>query len=430
MPPRPELSSRRCVLAAAALAGLPAWSSVPARASAGASLGHVVVVGGGYGGSTAARCLRLSGAAIEVTLVERQPQFISCPLSNLVVAGFRPLADITRGYEGLQALGVKVLQGEVQDIDAAARRLRLADGRALAYDRLILAPGIDFMLESIGGLATALARGDAVHAWKAGAQTLALRRQLEAMPDGGVFVLSIPRAPFRCPPAPYERACLVAAYLKRHKPRAKLLVMDANSEIQSKRSLFERAFRTDYAGLLEYHPDSELREVDAKTARFEFEDLRADVLNIVPPQRGADIARQAGLLNINQRWVGVDWLSLEATAAPGIHVLGDALFPGPAMPKSGHMASQQGRMAAAAVLQLLKGEALDAAPVLRSSCYSFVSAEEAIHLSSVHEYDAAERTMVPRHGATQVSPAASRAEGREAWRWAQGIWQEMLGAPS
>jgi sulfite dehydrogenase len=418
-------SRRRLLVGAAALGGLAGLSGC-ASTTQGPSIGRVVVVGGGFGGSTAARYLRLWGGNVDVTLVERSPQFISCPISNLVLGGYKQMADITRGYEGLQALGVKVLQGEVVAVDSAGRKVRLADGRELSYDRLILSPGIDFMTEQVGGLATAFERGDATHAWKAGPQTVQLRRQMEAMPDGGVFALSIPKAPYRCPPGPYERACMVASYLKQHKPKSKLLVLDANPEIQSKKALFERAFQQHYAGVLEYRANAELREVSGKLAKLEFEDVKADVLNIVPPQRAADIAVKAGLVNVNQRWVGVNWLTMESTAAAGVHVLGDALFPGPLMPKSGHMANQHAKVAAAAVIQLLKGEEVNPAPVVMNTCYSFVTAKDVIHVASVHQYDAADKTMKTVPGSGGVSAGANQLEGRYALSWAQNIWDDML----
>ncbi|KQV94533.1 NAD(P)/FAD-dependent oxidoreductase [Pelomonas sp. Root1237] len=387
---------------------------------------RVVVVGGGFGGATAARYLKLwGGAAVDVTLVERNEGFISCPMSNLVLAGVRDPLSISHGYAGLEAQGVKRLRGEVVGIDPAARTLQLADRGTLGWDRLILSPGIDFMNDAVPGLAAAFDSGRAVHAWKAGAQTLALRRQLQALPDGGVVLMSIPKAPYRCPPGPYERACLIASYLRRAKPRAKLLVLDANPEIQSKKALFERAFAQHHAGVLEYRPNAELKEVLADgTARFEFEDVKADVLNLIPPQRAGDLARD--FANVNRRWVGVDWLTMQAQAAQGVHVVGDAIFSAPGMPKSGHLANQQAKLAAAAVLQLLKGEAVNPAPVVMNTCYSFVTPTEAMHVASVHQYDAAEKTMKAVPGAGGVSPAATSAEAGIALAWAENIWADTL----
>ena len=419
-------SSRRRLLTAGAAWGGRALAGC-ANTPSGPSLGRVVVIGGGFGGSTAARYLRLWGGNIDVTLVERHPQFISCPISNLVLGGFKQMADITRGYDGLTALGVKVVQGDVTAIDAAAKTVRLASGEALRYDRLIVSPGIDFMTEQVGGLAAALDNGRVVHGWKAGPQTVALRQQLTNMADGGVYALSIPKVPYRCPPGPYERACLVAAYLKVAKPRSKVLVLDANPEIQSKKALFERAFAQHYKGILEYRPNAELKEVSGTLAKLEFEDVKADVLNVVPPQRAADLAHTAGLVNINKRWVGVNWLSMESSVAPGIHVLGDATFPAPLMPKSGHMANQHAKVAAAAVIQLLKGEAVSQTPVVMNTCYSFVTATDVIHVASVHQYDAADKTFKTVAGSGGVSAAASQIEGRYALSWADNIWRDMLG---
>ncbi|MCW5667678.1 MAG: FAD-dependent oxidoreductase [Piscinibacter sp.] len=419
-------SRRRLLGAGASLAAVTLAGC--ATTSGGPSIGRVVVVGGGFGGATAARYLKLWGGNVDVTLVERNPSFVSCPISNLVLGGYKQIAEVTRGYDGLKAVGVKVVQGEVTAIDAAGKTVRLADGSALAYDRLVVSPGIDFIAEGIGGLATPAAQERVLHSWKAGPQTVALRRQIEAMKDGGVFVLAIPKVPYRCPPGPYERACVVASYLKEAKPKSKLLVMDANPEVQSKKALFEKAFKERYAGLLEYRPNAELKEVDAAggVAKFEFEDIKADVINAIPPQRAADIAVKAGLVNVNNRWAGVNWLTMESTALPGVHVLGDAIFPAPTMPKSGHMANQHAKVAAAAIIQLLKGEPVNQTPVVMNTCYSFVSAREVIHVASVHQYNAEQKQPLPVQGAGGVSAAANQVEARYALSWAENIWTDSL----
>jgi len=395
-------------------------------AASGPSIGRVVVVGGGYGGATAARYLKLWAPSVDVTLVERNADFVSCPISNLVLGGYKQMADITRSYSGLKAVGVKVVQGDVVAIDVAGKKLRLAGGGELPFDRLVLSPGVDFMPDQIGGLQPALDSGRVLHSWKAGPQTVALRRQIESMPDGGVFAMFIPKAPYRCPPGPYERACVVASYFKTAKPKSKVLVLDANPEITSKKGLFEKAFKDHYTGILEYRPNAELKELSGNVAKLDFEDVKADVLNVIPPQRAGDLARSAGLLNMNNRWVGVNWLTMESTAAPGIHVLGDATFSAPAMPKSGHMANQHAKVAAAAIIQLLKGEAVNATPVVMNTCYSFVTGREAVHVASVHQYDAADKTFKTVPGSGGVSAAANQIEARYALSWADNIWADSL----
>jgi sulfite dehydrogenase len=419
--------TRRRVLGA----GLAATVAAPllgcATTGGGPSIGRVVVVGGGFGGATAARYLRLWGGNVDVTLVERNATFISCPISNMVLGGHKTMADITVPYSGLDALGVKRIQGEVVAIDAQGKKVRLSDGRELPYDRLIVSPGIDFMFDQVGGL-TAAAQEKILHAWKAGPQTVALRRQLEAMPDGGVYALTVPKSPYRCPPGPYERAAMVASFFKQHKPRSKVLLLDANPEIQSKKALFEKVYAEQYKGIIEYRPNNELKAVDAatNTAKLEFDDVKADVLNVVPPHRGGDIARTTGLLNMNARWIGVNWLTMESTAVPGIHALGDAVLSAPAMPKSGHMANQHGKVAAAAIIQLLKGEPVNPAPVVMNTCYSFVTGTDVIHVASVHQYDNADKTFKAVPGSGGVSSAPSAIEGRYALSWAQNIWSDML----
>ena len=422
-----ELSRRRVLGAGVALSGLALAGCATGMAS-GPSIGRVVIVGGGFGGTTAAHYLKMWGGNVDVTLVERNATFVSCPISNLVIGGHKQMADITRSYDGLKALGVKMVQGDVTAIDAAGKTVRLANGTVLAYDRLILSPGVDFMLDGTPGLAAALDSGRVLHSWKAGPQTVALRQQLEAMPDGGVFAMSIPNVPYRCPPGPYERACMVASYFKQFKPKSKVLVLDANPEVQSKKALFEKAFKDHYSGILEYRANNELKEVVGTTAKLEFDDVKADVLNVIPPQRGGDLARTAGLLNMNARWAGVNWLTMESTAAPGIHVLGDATFSAPAMPKSGHMANQHAKVAAAAIIELLQGKPVNATPVVMNTCYSFVTAKDVVHVASVHQYDEKDKTFKAVPGSGGVSAAANQLEGRYALSWADNIWRDMLAA--
>lgn len=418
----------RATGAAGLLAGLYGCGAAGPKAS-----GHVVVIGGGYGGATAAKYLRLwSRGGVAVTLIERNAQFVSCPISNLVVAGTRTLADITVGYEGLKKHGVKVVQGDVVGIDADKRSVRLAGGDAISYDRLVVAPGIDFMYEGLPGLNNAAAQESILHAWKAGPQTVALRNQLEAMPDGGTYAICIPKAPYRCPPGPYERASVIAWYFKQKKPKSRVLILDANEDVVSKKGLFMKVWGDAYKGIVEYRPQSELRDVDAanRTAILEFDKVKADVLNVVPAQRAGTIAQQAGLVNVNQRWCGIDWLSMESTAVKGIHVLGDATFPAPTMPKSGHMANQHAKLAAAAILNMLAGQPPSDQPLVMNTCYSFVDDKRVIHVSSVHAYDAPNKTLQPVKGAGGLSSEPNEVEGKVALAWAKNIWADMLGGPA
>lgn len=422
------LMKRRDFLKAGAAAS--AMASLYGCAGGGKASGHVVVVGGGYGGATIAKYLRMwSEGGVQVTLIERNPTFISCPISNLVIGGTKTMEDITVSYDGLKnKWGVRIVQDEVVAVDAAKRSISLKAGGAMSYDRLVLSPGVDFMWDEIPGLKSAEAQSKILHAWKAGPQTVALRQQLESMKDGGTYAISIPKAPYRCPPGPYERACLVADYFKKSKPKSKVIILDANEDVMSKKALFTKAWTDLYKGMVEYRNNSEVKDVEVgtNTAVLEFDKFKADVLNVIPPHRAGDIAHKSGIKLINNRWVDINWLSMESTNTPGIHVLGDAIFPAPTMPKSGHMANQHGKLAAAAILNQLSGLEPSPTPVVMNTCYSFVDAKNAIHVSSVHQYDAATKTVQPVKGAGGVSAARNELEGKAAIGWSKNIWADML----
>jgi len=422
------LMKRRDFLKMSATAG--AMASLYGCAAGNKAGGHVVVVGGGYGGATIAKYLRMwSQGGVQVTLVERNPTFISCPISNLVISGDKTLEDITVSYDNLRnKWGVRVVQDEVLGVDTGKRTVTLAKGGSLSYDRLVLSPGVDFMFEQIPALNNATAQQKILHAWKAGPQTVALRQQLEAMPNGGVYAIAIPKAPYRCPPGPYERACLVANYFKKAKPKSKVVILDANEDIQSKKPLFMKAWADLYKDMIEYRNNSEVKDVEvaSNTAILEFDQFKADVLNVIPPMRAGNIAAKSGLKLVNNRWVDINWLSMESTSTPGVHVLGDAIFPAPTMPKSGHMANQHGKLAAAAILNLLAGQEPNPAPVVMNTCYSFVDSKNVIHVASVHQYDAATKLVQPVKGAGGVSAARNELEGKVALAWAKNIWADML----
>jgi sulfide dehydrogenase [flavocytochrome c] flavoprotein chain len=395
-------------------------SGVPSKA-------RVVVIGGGFGGATAAKYIRLWDPSIDVVLVERDASFISCPISNLVLAGFSSMEEITRPHQGLERHGVRVVRDEAVGIDPAAKTVRLAGGNSIAYERLVVSPGVDFTFAELQGYSEAMQSGRVLHAWKAGPQTVALRRQLEQMHDGGVYILSIPLAPYRCPPGPYERASMVAAYFKQAKPRSKVLVLDANPDITSKGPLFKRAWSDLYPGIIEYRGNSRAVGVDASamTVKLEVEDVKGDVLNVVPPHRAGDFAAKAGLITTNNRWCDVDWRTMESKVVKGVHVLGDSTLSAPAMPKSASMANNHAKIAAAAIVDLLNGRAPQPLKIL-NTCYSFVSRTEAIRVSSVHEWESAQGTLVAVKGSGGVSAARSEDEARYAWSWARTIWDDSL----
>ena len=363
-----------------------------------------------------------------VSLIERNHRFVSCPLSNLVLAGTRSLADISLDYAGLAELGVDLIHSGADRIDPERKRVHLADGVSLSYDRCVLAPGVDFITESIPGLETKEAQVLFPHAYKAGAQTALLRKQLEAMPDGGVYALAIPKAPYVCPPGPYERASVIADYFRRYKPRSKVLVLDANDGIVSKRPLFERAWAEFYPRIIDYRPDMAVRHVapGSKAVAFDFETVGADVWNLIPPQRMGRIGRDLGLKLVNERWAEVDWLTLESVSHPGIHVIGDATFSAPLMPKSGHMANQQAKVLAAALVNVFDDQEINRHPKVMNTCYSFVSLEQAMHIATLFSYDHAQRTFLSIPDAGGLSAVSSELEARYALAWAENIWADSL----
>jgi sulfide dehydrogenase [flavocytochrome c] flavoprotein subunit len=413
----------RAASASVAAAALGGCASLPAAGP------KVVVVGGGFGGATAAKYIRKwSEGRIGVTLIERGGAFVSCPLSNLVLGGSRQIAELTMPYDGLDKWGVRRVTGEARSVDPAARTVALAGAPPFPYDRLILSPGVDFIWDAVPSLNNPAAQEKVLHAWKAGAQTVTLRRQLETMPDGGVFVMHIPMAPYRCPPGPYERACQIALYFSTQKKRSKVIILDANEDVQSKKELFTAAWNGRYKGYVEYRPNSGLVDIDVATltAKLDFDNVKADVLNVIPPQHAGAIARQLGMATANGRFCQVDFLTYEATAQRNIHILGDAIQTAPLMPRSGHMANQHAKVCAAAVVALLSGGEVNPLPVVANTCYSYLGDREVAHIASVHRYDAATKTMRVVAGSGGLSPAANVEETVYAEAWARNIWADML----
>jgi NADH dehydrogenase FAD-containing subunit len=414
----------------AAVAGLAFGLNGQARASSLKSA-QIVVVGAGYGGATAAKYLRmLSNNTAQVTLIEPNPEFISCPLSNLVVGGSQQLSALSVPYSGLaKNHGVKMVKDMVASIDRQKKTVQLASGQTVKYDKLVLSPGIGLMMDRVEGLEAANKAGVTLQAWKAGAETTALHKQIAEMRDGGVYALSIPLAPYRCPPGPYERVCQVASYLQKNKPKSKVLVFDANQDVTSKGKLFKEAWAKLYPGIIQYTPEHNVTAVDAKTRTIKFEvqeDVKADVLNILPPMRAGDLIIKAGLADANARWSNVNFLNFESAVAKDIHIIGDSIQVAPAMPKSGHMANQHAKVTAAAIIAELSGFAVNPQPVLTNTCYSFVNATDVVHVASVHQYVPAEKTFKTVAGSGGLSPAPTALEGTYAWGWAKNIWADSL----
>ena len=416
-------------LLASALAGATASSlSSPAVAQGGA--GRVVVIGGGFGGSTCARFLKALDPRLDVTLVEANATFIACPFSNEVIVGLRELQEQEFGYDGLRKAGVTVAIQIATGVDAAARSVTLGDGTKVPYDRLVLSPGIDINWSGLPGYTQAVAER-MPHAWNAGAQTLLLRRQLEVMPDGGTVVISAPANPFRCPPGPYERASLIAWYLKTKKPKSKLIVLDAK-DVFSKQRLFQNAWKALYPDTLEWVSLSSggkvnAVEADSMTLLTDFNRFKADVANVIPPQKAGEIAAIAGVAD-RSGWCPIDPVSFESKLQLGMHVIGDSAIMG-AMPKSAFAANAQAKACAAAVVRLLGGEK-PVEPRLLNTCYSIVQPDYGISVAGVYRPE--KDLFVDIEGAGGVSPldapAATRvAEAQYAHGWYKTITRETFG---
>ena len=412
-----KLSRRRFLhlggIGIAALAG----SQIPAF---GQARRRVVVIGGGWGGATAAKYVRLTDPSIEVTLLEPNKEFISCPFSNLVVAGVEDLKTLTMNYNGLRKYGVKLRHEMASAIDAEKKQVRVGKD-ALAYDRLIVAPGIDFLWDQVEGLAQA--KDTVLHAWKAGPQTVQLAKQLQSMPDGGVVVMTVPPVAYRCPPGPYERASMIAWYLQTKKPKSKLIVLDANKDIVSKTGLFKAIFK-DYVANLEYRPSQKVEKIDvgAKEVTTETGDaVKYDVVNLIPPQRANSIAVDADLVGGDKRWCEVDHVTYESVKQKNIHVIGDATI-GLPVPKSGNIANAMGKISATAVVSLLNGKE---SPVLApgNTCYSWVSDKEAIAVVNSYKVDKGKVVQIEQ----KLSPGKSATVGQNALAWRASIWNDILG---
>ncbi len=394
------------------LAGATAAASVVATGKAfSQQAGRVVVIGGGFGGATVARYLRRAGVA--VTLIDSNPNYITCPFSNYVLSGVNQLASVTKSFDGLKAAGVTLVTGTVTGINTTAKTVAVGGASApIPYDRLVISPGIDFKFSAIQGYNEA-ATEKMPHAFKAGAQTTLLRNQLVAMPDGGTFVMAVPDNPFRCPPGPYERASQIAYYFKQAKPRSKIIIVDAK-EAFSKQGLFTAAWAELYPGMIEWRPPSKgggktvSVDLAAMTVATEFDKVKGDVVNVIPPQRSGTVVDLAGLADGD--WCAVDAKTFESKKVPGIHLVGDAILAG-AMPKSGFSANNQGKIAAAAIVNMLANKPAES-PSYINTCYSLVAPDYGISVANVYTVGAdGNIAAVPNTGG--VSPAGAPAAFRK-----------------
>lgn len=386
---------------------------------------RVVVVGGGYGGTIAAKYIRMLDSSIEVVLIEANKQFISCPFSNLYIGGMlKDLKTLTIGYDKLAANhGIKMVYDTVTAIDPAKKTVTISTG-TIDYDRLVLSPGVDFRAEELEGYNLATTPEIMPHAWKAGPQTLLLRKQLEEMPNGGTVVLTIPVSPFRCPPGPYERTSMIAMYLKQHKPKSKIIVLDANPDIVSKGPLFRKGWEKHYKGLIDYRKAQKVTAVNEKNRSVfveGIEEIKGDVVNVIPPQRAGNIAKVAGLIGPDKAWCPVDATTFESTLQKNIHVIGDSSIAG-AMPKSGYSANSEAKVCATNIVALMnKKEVTELSGI--NTCYSYLSAKEAISVAAVYAVKEGKIIAVPNSGG--VSPDLSELEAIYAESWLKNILTEM-----
>ena len=409
---------------AAAAAGLAAPGLVRA---AGA---RVVVIGCGFGGATAAKYLKRFDNSLDVTLVEPNTHFVTCPFSNTVIGGLNPITFITQNYDALKAMGVKVVHDLAVQVDAAKKQVKLAQGGSLGFDRCIVSPGIDFKWGAVEGVTPEIVN-HVPHAWKAGPQTLLLKNQLEAMADGGTFVISPPPNPFRCPPGPGERISLVANYLKTFKPKSKILVLDPKKKF-SKQGLFKEGWAKLYPGMIEYRNidnDGVVRKLIAekKTLITDFGEVTGDVVNFIPAQKAGAVAANSGLAD-KTGWCPVDHRTFESKLHKNVHVIGDASMASP-MPKSGFAASTQAKVCAAAVAALLKGEA-PGTPKFVNTCYSLVGPNYGISVAMVYGYDGGKIIKVKGSGGLSPSGAEDFFHEQEALYadgWYRSISKDIWG---
>ena len=421
-----KLTRRHFTGFAGTLLAAPALIAGRGASAAGA---RVIVIGGGFGGATAARYLKSLDKALEVTLVEPASTFVTCPFSNLVLGGLKQMEDISHGYDGLEKIGVNVVRAAAESINTERKWVNLPNWDLLKYDRLVVSPGIDFRWGEIEG-STFESAEHVPHAWKAGAQTVLLRKQLTEMKDGGVFLISPPGNPFRCPPGHGERISMIAHYFKTHKPKSKIIVLDPKGAF-SKESLFAPAWEEHYPGMIDYRKTEAGRvvRVDAEnlTLHTEFDEVKGDVVNFIPPQFAGAIARKSGLAD-DSGWCPIDQQTFASTLAKDVFVIGDASIATP-MPKSGFSANNQGKVAAAAIVSGLQGREISD-PKLANTCYSMIAPDHGVSVSAVYSFDMGKLHAVEGAGGLTPADASAgdrRLEASYADGWYRSITTEMFG---
>jgi len=387
----------------------------------------VVVIGGGFGGATVSKYIKMWNPNIDVTLVERNTNYVSCPISNRIFSGKVDLNYLTHNYETLsKKYSIKIINDTVNSISPKNKKI-IFNHKSIDYDILVVSPGVEFNYDNIPEFKKNK-ESVPLHAWKAGKQTIDLKKQLIDMKDGGVFSIIIPQAPYRCPPGPYERACQVAHYLKNNKPKSKIIIYDANEKIQSKGTLFKKYWSDLYPGMIDYYPMMPLRDFNPSTNSliFDFDEMTHDVVNYIPDQRAPKFIREIAA-KAESNWCEIDFRSYQSIYDDNIYILGDSILPSPKMPKSGHMANSQAKVCASAIVRNLSGKDTNQNPIVNNTCYSFVSDDEVIHVAAVYKYNEEKKLMEVIPETTGVSGKASKIEGIYAAGWAKGIWYDMFG---
>ena len=432
------LNRRDFIKTSVGAAGLAATAGLAGCATThvGGAGPKVVVVGAGFGGSTFSRYMKMWAPQAQITLIEPNAHFTSCPFSNTVLAGINQMDDITLPYDYLKKSVDNFVPDTVVAIDTAKQTVTTQGGHTFAYDKLVLAGGIELLFDKVQGY-DAEAQKTVKHAWKASPdQTGVLRKQLEAMPDGGTFVMSVPMSPYRCPPGPYERACMVGSYFKRAKPRSKIIILDGNPDVASKKGLFVAAWKKHFGygtdnSMIDYRPNNMPRAVDARAKKIstEFDDVSGDVINVVPPMRAATICGMAGVRDGNNgNWCTIDFRTFESTVVKNVHVLGDSTLTN--FPKSGSVANNTGKMCAYALSEQFAGRPVDPAPVVTNTCYSGTGMGTAFHVATVYRWDAEKKSMVPPKDANGVSSEESEIEMAYMESWAKNVWADSLDLPA